>query len=136
MLYKFTIVGNESDIKGNPRPKARLTRQQTWTTQAQRYSAWKKHVVSSFLAELKNSDIKEFQYRYNSFIANGKPILESDDKMKMDIKIWWRNNAHGDPENIFGSIADALFKQDKFLAGSFDFSDTIGIGKVEVEIRI
>ena len=56
-------------------------------------------------------------------------------KARMDLKIWWRNDAHGDPENVFGSIADALFKNDKNLAGSFDFEEKKGRGVVYVTIK-
>ncbi len=137
MQYKFIIKGNESDLKGNPRPKLKMTKNQQWTPLARRYVEWKKHIVSSFLAELKNKDVAEFRYRYGCFIANGKPIIENDIKMRMDIKIWWKSRQHGDPENIFGSIADALFKQDKNLAGSFDFDEAIDdVGKVEVSILL
>jgi len=54
-------------------------------------------------------------------------------RAKMAIVIRWKNNAHGDAENIFGSIADALFSQDKWLDGSFEgkVSDD-GAGYVDV----
>lgn len=53
----------------------------------------------------------------------------------MDISILWKDNAHGDAENVFGSIADALFKQDKWLDGSFEsrVSDD-KVGRVKVSI--
>lgn len=37
----------------------------------------------------------------------------------MSINIFWADNTHGDPENVFGSIADSVFFQDKYLDGSF-----------------
>lgn len=52
----------------------------------------------------------------------GKPLDTTiTTKAHMDIMIWWCNRAHGDPENCFGSIADALFASDKYLSGSFNF---------------
>jgi len=67
---------------------------------------------------------------------SGKPItLDKDAKARMDIKIYWNSKVHGDPENIFGSVADALFKNDKNLAGSFDFEySKDGTARVEVKI--
>jgi len=134
MLFTFTIFGNEAELLGNARPKARLTRQQLWTPQAKKYTMWKAHVVAAFLKSL-NEDQRRFFY--NVYAANGKPIPSQSEKMRMDISIYWKNDRHGDPENIFGSIADAMFLQDKFLAGSFDFSASDeGAGRVEVAITI
>jgi Holliday junction resolvase RusA-like endonuclease len=55
----------------------------------------------------------------------------------MDIKIFWMNGIHGDPDNIFKGIADALFKNDKFLDGSFEshYSQD-GKGRVEISITL
>ena len=55
----------------------------------------------------------------------------------MDLTIRWKHNAHGDPENIFGSIADSLFFQDKDLDGSFESAvSEDGHGLVEVVITL
>ena len=53
----------------------------------------------------------------------------------MDIQIWWKNEAHADGENVFGSIADALFKNDKKLDGSFENKGSSSKeGSVKVQI--
>lgn len=69
---------------------------------------------------------------------HGKPFNTSQDyPARMDILIRWKNGTHGDPENVFGAIADALFHQDKYLAGSFDWDrKEKGSGKVEVTITL
>lgn len=55
----------------------------------------------------------------------------------MDLTIFWCHGTHGDPENIFGSIADSLFSQDKWLDGSFKSQMAEdGQGKVEVKITL
>lgn len=55
----------------------------------------------------------------------------------MDIDIEWGSGVHGDAENVFGSIADALFKQDKYLNGSFNGDDALDkVGKVNVFITL
>ncbi len=55
----------------------------------------------------------------------------------MSILIHWMGHSHGDPENIFGSIADALFSQDKYLAGEFDFRQSEDdCGHVDVTITL
>ena len=68
----------------------------------------------------------------------GKPFgTRKDLKGRMDIVIYWRNDVHADPENVFGSIADALFFQDKYLTGSFDFSEEMSeSARVEVLVTI
>jgi hypothetical protein len=51
--------------------------------------------------------------------------------------IFWANEKHADPENVFGSIADALFENDNHVAGSFTFEHADDKkGRVEVEITI
>jgi hypothetical protein len=55
----------------------------------------------------------------------------------MDIKIFWSSDHHGDPDNIFKGIADALFTDDKYLSGSFNFCDAKDkIGGVDVCITL
>lgn len=55
----------------------------------------------------------------------------------MEILIHWNSGVHGDPENVFGSIADSLFGQDKYLAGGFDFKQSEdGCARVEVTITL
>lgn len=59
------------------------------------------------------------------------------DKARMDIRIYWINGIHGDPDNIFKGIADAIFKNDKFLDGSFEtYNSNEGKGRVEVDITL
>ena len=54
----------------------------------------------------------------------------------MNIVIYWNKGNHGDAENVFGSIADSLFSQDKWLDGSFKNRDSNnGTAYTEVEIK-
>ncbi len=78
-------------------------------------------------------------------MCDGKRLLIDDqplstkasEKARMDIKIFWKNGAHADPDNVFKGIADALFKNDKFLDGSFEsYYSPEEIGKVEVTITL
>lgn len=132
---KFTIVGNQENSKGNPFPKLKMTGRQSWTPKAQRYGAWKQFVVSTLLFHTKKHPA------YSMIVRNigltGKPFQTSKTlRARMDIMIRWGLEVHGDPENIFGSIADSLFKQDKWLAGSFDFESGHGGGSVEITITL
>lgn len=56
-----------------------------------------------------------------SITPYGKIIYDKKQKFKLDIKIYFANNRRGDPEGIFGGIADAIFENDRNLSGSFDF---------------
>ena len=131
--FSFTIEGTHDDTAGNAIPKIRKTKRQQWTPEAQRYVAWKEHVQRSFFDSLIGIDYPTHLRFMNVF---KKPIkLFTDEKAVMDLKIFWRDRKHGDPENIFGSIADALFFNDKFLDGSFK-SEVAKDGKGRVEVNI
>ncbi len=130
MIIQFTIYGNQEDAVGNPIPKARKTLRQQWTPEAKRYAEWKEHVVKAFMPVDK-------QPWFRTYLQCGKPIDIQNSTARMDIRIFWKNGAHGDPENVFGSIADALFVNDKNLDGSFESAQTQnGKGRVEVKISI
>ena len=136
---KFTIKGNHQDPIGNPLPKIKKTRNSYWTKEAQRYAAWKIYVQVHFLdAAYPKLPTVEFDAMKRRVASGGKPIaLPLGTKAQMEIRISWKNGAHADPENVFGSIADALFENDKSLAGSFDFElADDGIGRVVIYIHI
>ncbi len=134
----FTIYGNHADQRGNPIPKIKKTARQYWTPEARRYSEWKKHVQLALLDAVKEKHTELSQRIGQCMVREGKPIeLQHFENARMDIKIWWKNEAHADGENVFGSIADALFKNDKKLDGSFEGSRAPdGKGRVEVVINV
>jgi len=122
----FTIVGNHKNFHGNPLPKARLTSRQRWTDKAQQYAYWKMHVQKAFLDSLVTQTVKGAGYEVSYQHPTGKPIhlskIATNGGRKieemwafMSVRIAWADGHHGDPENIFGSIADALFENDKNL---------------------
>ncbi len=108
----FSILGNHKDPKGNPVPKLKMTGRQHWTPKAREYVLWKQHVVSSLL-DMPGSD----EHLFAASVAIGKKpiVLANGEHALMRLRIKWKDNTHGDPENIFGSIADALFENDKNL---------------------
>lgn len=117
--YTFIIKGNHKDPLGNAVPKLKMTGKQSWMPRAKEYVAWKEHVVKAFFESLKGEVRLQRAAAYN--LANaGKPIVIFNGELAyMKIELWWKNEAHCDPENAFGSIADALFVNDKHLDGSF-----------------
>ena len=136
----FTIKGNQKSPIGNAVPKLKMTGKQKWTPIAQEYAKWKSHVVYSLLNCVDHEEKWQLEMatdlRKNISIL-GKPIvLGFEGTAHMKINIYWGNEAHGDPENIFGSIADALFYNDKHLSGEFHFGHDPGNGRVDVELTI
>ena len=128
-IIKFTIHGNPQDIEGNPIPCVRVVGQALWVPNAKRYWEWKKYVQAVFLREYPE---------YSTTIYQSPSLTtKMSATARMDIKIYWVNGKHADPDNIFKGIADSLFQQDKYLDGSFEShyaSD--GKGRVEVEITL
>jgi hypothetical protein len=135
---KFTIQTSEF---GNPLPKARFTGRQMHTDKARRFHDYLDDVRSQFIdACYKHGKLtakEKFDMQHFSMLDR-KPLHTRDRKCHMDIMITWHSHSHGDPENIFGAIADALFEQDKYLTGSFDFHEVPekDHGRVDVEITI
>ena len=145
MTIEFTIHGNQEDPRGNPIPKLKMTGRQHWTEKAHRYVAWKSYVCDAFVAELRKYVEKGglgIKLRPSgaivAWVGKEKPItLEKNQDACMDLKIYWADERHPDPENVFGSIADALFESDKHLDGSFEAGhNPEKKGRVEVKITI
>lgn len=126
------IAGNHADRDGNPVPKLKMTGRQHWTEKAHAYVEWKEYVRLIF----KNTKVRNSEGR-TILVRDGRITLNPQQAARMDLKIWWANEHHGDPENIFGSIADALFENDKHLNGSFEAEHHPDKkGRVEVTITI
>lgn len=118
----FTIYGNQEDRMGNPIPCARTTQAGQWTPKAMRYNAWKTYVVASYLDAIdgmKKIDRADFGEAHD--LLQKKPIKAATHKQRMSLKIFYKDKTHADCDNIFKGIADALFMNDKYLAGDFDY---------------
>ena len=135
MEIQFTIKGNQDDSNANPIPYKRSTQNIKWREDVKRYEAWKKHVRDSLIAWdfkdeslLRNLARNQLTYR--------KPLaLEKNQKARMSIIIYWAKENHGDPDNIWKGIADALFTNDKNVDGSF-VSSMAEDGKGRVDVTI
>lgn len=124
---KFTIKGNPDDIEGNPVPYVRVVGRALWLPRAKKYHAWKQYVREIFHREYPEYPLGEEQ-----------PLTtKASVQALLAINIYWADGVHADPDNIFKGLADALFKNDKFLDGSFQSHHASdGKGRVEVEIYI
>lgn len=143
MKLTFEIVGtHEGD--NHALPKIKKTRNSYWTPEAQRYAAFKRHIEDAFIRAAKEQKTEQSVDQrlvqlslYPRDITAKKPImLHPAAHARMDIFIVFKNRKHADPENIFGSIADALFQNDARLRGSFDFSENGPNAKVRVSISV
>lgn len=139
MSIKFTICGNQENQEGNPVPYVRSTRGALWRKDGKRYAEWKNYVVRNYLDYLhRHANRKANNIANMAILHHNKPIIIfNNQKSRMDIKIFWKNNAHGDGDNVWKGIADALFVSDKNIDGSFESGRALdGKGKVEVIISI
>lgn len=133
-IIQFTIKGNPDDLYGNPVPYIRVVGRALWLPNAKKYHAWKGYVRRCFYSgypELLMHDGKKL-------LVDDQPLTtKASEKARMDIKIFWMNGVHADPDNVFKGIADALFKNDKFLDGSFESGYTPDAkGRVEVSVTL
>lgn len=132
----FTIYGNPKKKNGNPMPYTRTTQGSKFSKKALEYSAWKGHVVASYLDHIdgmKKIDRADFGDAHD--LIQRKPIKATKNKMHMSIHSTFVDDTHGDSDNVFKGIADALFQNDKYLEGSFTF-ERGDVGKVEVTISL
>lgn len=151
MQIRFTIEGNHLDIKGNPVPYMRLVRGH-WKKGDEKYLEWGDYVRARFQ---RTANIISDPIGTNARVMRSgkeivgicdageivlnieKPITVQQLKMRLDLKIYWHNKAHGDPDNIFKGIADALIHQDKNVDGSFASEMAPDkIGRVEALLTI
>lgn len=56
------------------------------------------------------------------------------EKVFLNVRIYFGNRKHGDPENCRKGIQDAIYEQDRMVAGSVDFFYDPKRPRVEVEI--
>lgn len=117
--------------------KIRLTGKQSWKPRAIAYGVYKRHVLAAFMDAVKGHESERLLLQNAGM--TGKPLTTSrKQKGRMRIYIRWYDDRHGDPEGVFGAIADALFAQDKYLAiDGVDFDlDPCGQGSVKVEVSV
>jgi hypothetical protein len=57
------------------------------------------------------------------------------EKVFLNVMIYFGSHRHGDPENIRKGIQDAIYKQDRLVAGSVDFGYDPPFPRVEIEIE-
>jgi hypothetical protein len=110
-------------VSGQPVPYKRTTQSAKFNPKYKVYQQYKDRVVASFLDQCKGN------------WGCPKPLTTvRGRKTKVDIVIYFKNYAHGDPDNIFKAIADSLFTCDKYICGSFDYFYDANNPRVEITI--
>ena len=131
---KFTIFGNQEHADGNPIPYERSTQNGQWKPKVKRYNAWKDFVRWALIDAAPDGYARELKLRT---LRGEKPIDLGGRMAIMNIKIFWKNGVHGDCDNIWKGISDAIFQNDKHVGGSFSYEySTDKKGKVEITIKI
>lgn len=131
---KFTIRGNQENTYGNPIPYLRTTQKSQWTDKAKRYQEWKGYVVANFIDCIQGmSNEKRKEYADVVNLVDRKPIKKSKEKIAVIAHFVFIDDTHADCDNLFKGIADALFMNDKYVIGSFDFSyGPRGMSEIEI----
>ena len=104
----FEIKGNHLDDKGNALPYTRTTQRAKYSAKYARYQGWKDYVRMCF-------------EEYTGIACNPYQMLEVPVKAYLHTRIYFANKKHADPDNVQKGIEDAIFKNDKYVAGTYDF---------------
>jgi len=112
-VYSFLVHGNHEDVTGNPVPFQRVIKQKMRASAA-RYLMWQQYVRACFYDYANKNGIRILGMKHPIELAKGQRCM-------MLILIGWANGHHGDTDNVWKGIADALFVNDKdidvFAAG-------------------
>ena len=68
--------------------------------------------------------------------VKGKPIQDRFKKAYVSTRMKFIDRTHGDPDNIQKAVADALFADDKYVAGDYDFDYTNDVDAVGIDVTI
>ena len=122
-VYSFTIPGD-------PVPYLRMTQGQVRLMRIPDHRLDEKALVIKERIRRYLNYKEEARIRSASLKFNKKP----KEKVFFNAVIYFRNKAHGDPENIKKGIQDAIFENDKMVGGSIDFYYDPLFPRVECEV--
>lgn len=128
-ILRFTINGNQNDPSGNPIPYKR-TLAKVYSKVSKDYHQWLEYIRAEFdRASLAVHATRE-SYPYPDF-TNLPPDVS------FSCRIHWKDNKHGDVDNVLKGILDALFKNDKcvFAIQAIGTMSASKQGRVDVKIE-
>lgn len=136
-MEKYTVSFIVDTTKfGNPMAKLKMTGKQHFLPKAKKYVAFKSHILVACLRALDDHDAGIRAACLRTYGIHGAPFHTTKDlHAHLVVKSMFRDYTHADPENVYGAIADSLFKSDKYLRGEIDFGyNKDGTSHVEVEV--
>ncbi len=125
--FKFTIPGN-------PKGYITRTRQIVWLLKIPRNKVSEKYIKAWERARHYLDYIETIRYFALEAGFYKKYSTKPKEKLYLNVMIYFANQEHSDPENVRKAIQDALFSDDKKIAGSYDFDYDEDKPRVEVEI--
>lgn len=125
------------EISGDPVPYTRMTQRQVKLMRIPRA------MVNDNMLTLYDKISRYFtwkqQAQWIAIEAESKSNLKyprsPKEKVYLNVEVFFRNKRHADPENIRKGLQDALFIQDKLVAGSIDFGYDSENPRCKIEIR-
>lgn len=94
----------------NPIPYKRTTQKQKYSDKGyHRYQRWKNLIVSEFVRKFKVYPSKVFKLKQKYYVH---------------ILVYYKDMTHGDTDNVFKGVLDAIFDKplnDKYICGSMDY---------------
>jgi len=98
LVYKVEIMG----LTYNPVPYKRTTQKMKFSEEYLRYAQWKTLLMTEFRKQ--NGVIPALRGRY-----------------RVEVIATYKDKTHGDTDNVAKGVNDALFANDKYVSGSYDF---------------
>ena len=98
LVYKVEITG----LTYNPVPYKRTTQKMKFSEEYLRYAQWKTLLMTEFRKQ--NGVIPALRGRY-----------------RVEVIATYKDKTHGDTDNVAKGVNDALFANDKYVSGSYEF---------------
>ena len=109
--------------KANPVPYKRTTQRQKFVDAGyKKYLTYKSLIYATFI---------------KAFSKHPHQLLEKKTKYYVNILIFFKDKKHGDSDNIYKGVLDAIFQKplnDKYIAGSFDYFYDKENPRIEIKI--
>lgn len=110
---KKYICSLDLELEHNAIPYVRTTQKQKWVSKPyKRYQEWKERLYIEFIKQNKKAPINIFKPKKKYFL---------------DCFAVHKNLSFADGDNILKGVNDALFKDDKYNSGKFDYMVIKGV---------
>lgn len=120
----------EFTVSGDPVPYTRMTQKQV------KLMKIPDRILDTAALKVKQKIRRYFDWKdwVNSHTYRLKFNRKPKEKTHLNVMVYFRNKKHADPENIRKGIQDAIFEDDKYVAGCVDFDYDSKNPRCEIEI--